>query len=94
MTKLWVDDLRPAPDDSWVVATNSLLAINILISHKVLNIPLEVMSLDHDLGGGDTSRRIVLWCCETGFWPDEVRVHSQNPVGRDWLVSMVDRYKP
>lgn len=94
MTKLWVDDLRTAPDDSWAVATSSFIAINILISHKVLNIPLEVMSLDHDLGGDDTSRPIVLWCCETGFWPDEVRVHSANPVGVEWLEGMIARYKP
>jgi hypothetical protein len=94
MTKLWVDDLRPAPDDSWVVATDSTFAINILISHKVLNIPLDLMSLDHDLGGDDTSRRIVLWCCETGFWPVEVRVHSANPVGVEWLEGMIEYYHP
>ena len=94
MAKLWVDDLRTAPDDTWVVAVNSEIAINILISHKVLGIPLAVMSLDHDLGGDDTSRRIVLWCCETGFWPDEVRVHSANPVGREYLEGMIERYHP
>ena len=93
MTKLWVDDIRLAPDDSWAVAINSEIAINILISHKVLNIPLDVMSLDHDLGGDDTSRRIVLWCCEENWWPEEVRVHSANPVGVEWLEGMIERYK-
>jgi hypothetical protein len=93
VTKLWVDDLRLPPDDSWVLATTSELAINILISHKVMGIPLAVMSLDHDLGGEDTARRIVLWCCETGFWPDDVVVHSANPVGVEWLEGMIERYK-
>lgn len=92
--KIWVDDLRPAPDDSWVAVTTSTLAINLLISHKVLGIPVDVLSLDHDLGGEDTSRRIVLWCCETGFWPVEVVVHSANPVGVEWLEGMIARYKP
>ena len=91
--KLWVDDLRLAPDDTWVVAINSEIAINILINHKVMEVPLAVMSLDHDLGGDDTSRRIVLWCCENEFWPVEVRVHSANPVGVEWLEGMIGRYK-
>jgi hypothetical protein len=94
MTKLWVDDLRLAPDDSWIVATNSEFAINILTGHKALNTPMSVMSLDHDLGGDDTSRRIVLWCCENEWWPVEVRVHSANPVGIEWLEGMIERYKP
>ena len=51
------------------------------------------MSLDHDLGGDDTSRRIVLWMCENEFWPDEVVVHSANPVGVEWLEGMIARYK-
>lgn len=94
MTKLWVDDIRPAQDASWVVAINSFIAINILIGCKVTGTPVEIMSLDHDLGGDDTSRRIVLWMCETGFWPVEVRVHSANPVGVEWLEGMIERYKP
>jgi hypothetical protein len=51
------------------------------------------MSLDHDLGGDDTTRPIVLWCCENDFWPVEVRIHTANPVGRDWLEGMIERYK-
>lgn len=84
--KLWVDDLRPAPE-GWHWAKTSAETIAALDERR-----WDVMSLDHDLGGGDTSRRAVLWLCENGNWPDEVRVHSANPVGVEWLTGMVSRY--
>lgn len=90
--KIWVDDLRPAPSDEWVVATNSALAINLLIAHKVLNIPVDVISLDHDLGGDDTTRPVVMWMIENNFWPKAVLVHTANPVGREWLMGMLVQY--
>jgi hypothetical protein len=52
------------------------------------------MSLDHDLGGDDTTRPIVLWMCENESWPTTVHVHTANPVGREWLEGMIERYKP
>jgi hypothetical protein len=35
----------------------------------------------------------VLWFCEHNIWPREVKVHSANPVGVEWLESMIERYK-
>ena len=37
--------------------------------------------LDHDLGGHDTGRPIVLWLAERDRWPAVVRAHGANPVG-------------
>ncbi|WP_353955436.1 hypothetical protein [Rhodococcus sp. 14-2483-1-2] len=31
--------------------------------------------------------------CEDGVWPTEIRVHSANPVGVEWLTGMVERYR-
>lgn len=88
LIKLWVDDLRTPPDDTWIWAKTSKQALKILAE-----IPIEEMSLDHDLGGDDTTRPIILWLCEhPGSWPDNVSVHSANPVGRQWLEGMVVRY--
>lgn len=87
--KIWVDDLRPAPE-GWVWAKTSKHAIGLL----ACGCPVEALSLDHDLGGDDTSRAIVLWMCETGNWPVEVRVHSANSVGCEWLEGMIERYHP
>lgn len=87
--KVWVDDLRPAPQ-GWVWVTTSTAAIELLSQGR----DIEVMSLDHDLGGEDTTRPIVLWMCEHQVWPAEVVVHSANPVGVEWLTGMIERYQP
>lgn len=97
--KIWVDDVRTPPDDAWTWVKTSHDAIRYLTNSKIVNWrpgwgTIDVMSLDHDLGGDDTTRPVVLWMCENDFWPVEVRVHSQNPVGRDWLLSMISRYHP
>jgi hypothetical protein len=109
LSKLWVDDLRPPPDavekeiprgsgfyhmvsDTWMWAKSSADALGIM-DHVPW--PLEELSLDHDLGGDDTTRPIVLMMCEYPWvWPKIVRCHSANPVGREWIEGMVARYKP
>jgi hypothetical protein len=113
MNKLWVDDMRSAPE-GWDLAVSSAQALKMLQEKTY-----DVVSLDHDLGwltleemrakidaieakGGtpgeydtiDTTRPIVLHWCETNTWPDEVTIHSSNPVGRQWLQGMIDEYKP
>lgn len=93
--KIWVDDIRTPPDNTWIWCMTSEHAISVLESASgwYKNF-IEVMSLDHDLGGDDTTRPIILWCCENDFWPEEVRVHSANPPGVYWLESMIERYHP
>jgi hypothetical protein len=54
----------------------------------------KTVSFDHDLGGDDTTRPVMLWMCETGRWPERIKVHSANPVGQEWLTGMADRYCP
>ena len=97
--KLWVDDIRRPPDGTWIWVSHPDIAIWHLINYSVSE-----MSLDHDLGVGATedckeyditTRPIVLWLCEHEHdWPEFVHVHSMNPVGKRWLLDMVDRYKP
>lgn len=50
--KLWVDDLRPPPDDTWVWSKTSQNAIDTLMLAGLGEIT--EISLDHDLGGDDT----------------------------------------
>lgn len=90
--KIWVDDIREPPA-GWAWCPTSINAIAWLEAAKRIGIEIESMSLDHDLGGDDTTRPIVLWMCENDFWPVEVVVHSANPVGIDWLEGMIERYK-
>lgn len=86
---LWIDDLR-TPPEGWVWAKTSAEAIELLSAQDER---FDFISFDHDLGGDDTSRKVVLWLCEnTSKWPQEAAVHSRNPVGKDWLLGMIERY--
>lgn len=89
--KMWIDDLRPAPL-GFYWAKSSAEALEVLTGLA----PVEVqgISFDHDLGGEDTTRRVMLWMVEREFWPNHVHIHTANPVGRDWLVGMVRQYAP
>jgi hypothetical protein len=94
--KLWVDDLRDPPEADWTWVQTSKAArwyLNIWIKDGV-GVDGLTISLDHDLGGDDDTRSIVLWLIENevSAWIDDIRVHTANPVGREWLEGMIDRY--
>ncbi len=84
--KLWVDDLKPAPDDTWAVATTYREAERLLRAHRY-----GVVALDHDLGGKRTGYDL-LRLMERGVvpWPREVQVISFNPVGRARMQAVLD----
>lgn len=96
MVKLWHDDIRRPPDDSWKWARTNYEAKAILLLADV-----DVISLDHDMGlervdpdipdadlmvTGDRDpdedgTELVNWMIETGNLPSEIRIHSWNPAG-------------
>lgn len=86
--KLWIDDLREPPE-GWTWAKNSIDAIRYLDTHEV-----EEVSFDHDLGGDDTTRPVVIILATFNWWPEICRVHTANPVGREYLEGMINRYGP
>ena len=93
--RLWIDDVREPPNETWDWVTTSEAAIALMREFQqfgMLWIPREIVSFDHDLGGDDTTRPVVLWMIENNFKFDEYNVHSANPVGRDWLEGMIERY--
>ena len=93
--KVWVDDIRTPPDASWLWFKDSASALAWMGERHAAGLGIgDTMSLDHDLGGDDTTRPIVLWMCENEAWATDIRVHSANPVGREWLEGMVSRYAP
>lgn len=95
--KLWVDDIRPKPDDTWVLATCFLEATLWLYAGGV-----EVISLDHDLGEGMSGYDVARWMVgilpdgppSMPHWPKDIYVHSRNPVGWQNIVDLLKRYAP
>lgn len=92
--KIWLDDERRKPDSSWSHSRSSAEAIHALDIYRQMKMKVEAISFDHDLGGDDTSRKVILWMCEHDYWPEVVYVHTANPVGREWIVGMCERYGP
>lgn len=90
---VWVDDLRPAPDN-WVHCLTSEDSITWLEHMRNHGVDFGILSLDHDLGGDDTSRRVAMWLAENDFWPKEIRLHTMNPVGYEYLQGFCNRYAP
>lgn len=82
--KIWVDDVRPAPEGYyWAQSVNDAKAA-LLLSERY-NVTIELLDLDHDAGdfveyGGDYIK-ILDWMEETGRGCP-VRFHTANPVGR------------
>jgi len=83
--KLWIDDVRPKPDDFDLEAKTFAHAIKLLRKYKVTFI-----SFDHDLGEEKSGYDIARWIEEKAF-NNEIskinwQVHSANPIGRDRII--------
>lgn len=86
--KLWVDDVRPAPDGYvWCKSVNE--AKRFIIIGEI-----ELIDIDHDAGvysvdGGDYIR-LLDWLEETGrSYP--IKIHSMNPVGVENMRRIIQK---
>lgn len=98
--KLWVDDIRNAPDESWTVARTITSAIDVLSKFD-----FDVVSLDHDIShqvsiGTELERPFP--CTET-FVPvahyaglnhsaKKFHLHTSNPVGAKVMKDLLIYY--
>ena len=82
--KLWLDDIRHAPE-GFIRAHTANEAIGLLKTAR-----FSVVSLDHDLclahyAGIPTETKtghdVVLWMIRHRVWPSLVQVHSTSPYG-------------
>lgn len=93
---LFIDDLRIADDRFDLVARTSWQAIKYMEQYGC---PMFI-SFDHDLGGDDTARAVVLWMLDTDmdseqdFIPVDFKfeVHSANPIGAEWIRNTLGNY--
>lgn len=86
--KLFIDDERFPVDGEYHIARSSHEAIEFV---RAYGIPTTI-SFDHDLGGEDTVRVFIHWLMDYLIvneytLPEDFsfEIHSQNPVGRDWI---------
>lgn len=95
---MFLDDERFPPEllkdgRDWVIVRTSEAA---MLTIRQLGIP-NFISFDHDLGGDDTAMKFLhdfiafSMDFNTDF-PKDYYVHSQNPIGRDNIKSLMDSY--
>ena len=83
MMKLWIDDVRPAPQGyMWIITTTE--AIKTILAFRN---DIDEISLDHDAGdyvayGGDYIK-ILDKMEEKGINNISIHLHTANPVGRE-----------
>lgn len=100
--KLWIDDVRPAPNDAeyiWAKSVNDakqeIKDIEFYSSSESGKwLAITLIDIDHDAGdyatdGGDYIR-LLDWLEETGRnYP--IRIHSMNPVGVANMRAIIER---
>lgn len=101
--KLFVDDIRTAPDDSWHTCRSALSAVRAL---DMFSSTIEEVSLDHDI-----SHQVVVgkmsrpYPCEETFeivarhmaalrkdmpyWEPKITIHTSNPAGAQNMQSIL-----
>lgn len=90
--KLFLDDIRNPTEPDFIVARSSDMAI------KICKVEWpDFMSLDHDLGEGDTTM-VFLYRLVNEVWdkksnPPDYFVHSANPVGKNNIISFIESWK-
>lgn len=87
--KVWLDDMRPAPE-GWNHVLWPQEAVELLVKGKVTHI-----SLDHDLGDDEhgTGYGVLLWIEQAtmvgDFVPPVITVHSANVSARQKMVAAI-----
>lgn len=94
--KLWIDDVRPAPDGNdwaWCKSVNEAKHL-ICVWHYQMFVDVDVIDIDHDAGnyakdGGDYIK-LLDWLEWAGLsYP--IHIHSMNPVGVANMRAIIQR---
>ena len=92
MKKLYLDDLRPFPEGN--IGVRSYTEFITYITDSGLP---DFISFDHDLGleesGYDCAKWLVNYCLDNNFRLPKFDVHSQNPVGKENILSLLQNFK-
>ena len=91
--KIWLDDIRQAPE-GFVHCRSVNETISVILRAEQAE-AIQLIDCDHDLGdyagdGGD-GIKLLDWLVERGTtYP--IKLHTMNPVGRENMQRMIDRY--
>ena len=92
--KLWIDDVRPAPEGYvWCHSVSAAVYMIELVESQYFR-EIEIIDIDHDAGdyaqyGGDYIK-LLDWLQETGrSYP--IHIHSMNPVGVANMRQIIQR---
>jgi hypothetical protein len=100
--KLFLDDLRNPPDDTWTLFRPQDIPAFIHMARHVNAQNGDILSLDHDLGDGFITGYKVMCIlensvrCEGTWWSTgipEIIVHSANPVGKASMLQVIEAIK-
>ena len=92
--KIWVDDVRPAPEGYiWLKSVNEVKKY-LADPHILGNYEISLIDLDHDAGdyakdGGDYVR--ILDYLEIVGYSGDLRIHSMNAVGVQNMRSIIQK---
>lgn len=94
--KIWVDDIRHAPEGSeWAWAQSVNEAIQFIKRYHKPSCSLDLLDLDHDAGdyvnGGGDYIKILDYLEENNINNIPIRIHSQNPVGVENMRRIIER---
>jgi hypothetical protein len=88
MAKLFLDDMRTAPD-TWITVKSFSEFCEWITAN---GIP-EMISFDHDLGLGEpTGMDCAKWIVDKGYILKDFMVHSSNPPGRENIAGLLNNW--
>ena len=94
--RIWLDDEREAPQGyHWCHSVNETICM--IRECEMMAVAVEELNLDHDLGdyaadGGDAIKVLDFLAERETFY--KIVIHTANPVGRQNMQRMIDRYWP
>jgi len=86
---LYLDDIRNPFHNNFHVVRNYQDCIDFLKNNDIC-----YLSLDHDLAEEKTGYDVAKYLIQEGITIETINIHSMNPVGRDNIIQLIERYFP
>ena len=88
--KLFLDDIRKGPSGYQVFRSVGDIRLMIDMFHS----DVEVLSIDYDLGGGQTTMDLLLYIEEKGYDIPWINIHSTHDEGVPRLQKFCEEHLP